>query len=84
MILIVVRQEIKRIDSSVVVHKLELALNFLMLVLLNVFKPASVFFGCSKAVLLLWTLFVIYVSCLSLLYCLVCSLQPCGHLLGKG
>ena len=34
------------------------------------------------AVLLLWTLFVIYVSCLS--FCLVCSLQPCGHLLGKG
>ena len=28
-------------------------------------------------------LFVICVSCLSLLYCLVCSLQPCGHLLGK-
>ena len=27
-------------------------------------------------------IFVIYVSCLS--YVLVCSLQPCGHLLGKG
>ena len=25
-----------------------------------------------------------YVSCLSLLCCLVCSLQPCDHLLGKG
>ena len=25
----------------------------------------------------------IYVSCLSLLCCLVCSLQPCDHLLGK-
>ena len=24
------------------------------------------------------------VSCLSVIYCLVCSLQPCGHLLGKG
>ena len=36
----------------------------------------------SKAVLLLWFLFVIYVSCLSC--CLICSLQPCGHLLGKG
>ena len=35
-------------------------------------------------VLLLWILFVIYVSCLSLLCCLVCSLQPSGHLLGKG
>ena len=28
-------------------------------------------------------LLVIYVSRLSLLYCLVCSLQPCDHLLGK-
>ena len=28
------------------------------------------------------TAFVICVSCLSC--CLVCSLQPCGHLLGKG
>ena len=36
----------------------------------------------SKAVLLLWIIFVIYVSCLSCF--LVCSLQPCGHLLGKG
>ena len=27
-------------------------------------------------------LFAIYVSCLS--YCLVCSFQLCGHLLGKG
>ena len=32
--------------------------------------------------LLLWILFVICVSCLS--WWLVCSLQPCGHLLGKG
>ena len=36
----------------------------------------------SKAVLLLWIFFVIYISCLSCF--LVCSLQPCGHLLGKG
>ena len=36
----------------------------------------------SKAVLLLWILCVIYTSCLS--FCLICSLQPCGHLLGKG
>ena len=35
-------------------------------------------------VLLLWMLFVIYVSCLSLVCCHVCSLQPCYHLLGKG
>ena len=33
------------------------------------------------AVLHLWIIFVIYVSCLSCF--LVCSLQPCGHLLGK-
>ena len=33
-------------------------------------------------VLLLWTLYVIYVSCLSCF--LVYSLQPCGYLLGKG
>ena len=33
-------------------------------------------------VLLLWINFVIYVACLSCF--LVCSLQPCGHLLGKG
>ena len=38
----------------------------------------------SKAVLCLWIICVIYVSRLSLLYCLVCSLQPCDHLLGKG
>ena len=36
----------------------------------------------SKAVLLLWIIFVIYISCLSCF--LVCSLQPCGHLLGTG
>ena len=34
-----------------------------------------------KVVLLLWILFVIHVSWLSCF--LVCSLQPCGHLLGK-
>ena len=36
----------------------------------------------SKAVLLLWIICVIYVSCLSCFR--VCSLLPCGHLLGKG
>ena len=35
----------------------------------------------SKAVLLLRIILVIYVSCLSCF--LVCSLQPCGNLLGK-
>ena len=47
------------------------------LVLFNMFKP-------FKAVLLLKILSVIWVLCLSLLLCLVCSLQPCDHLLGKG
>ena len=36
----------------------------------------------SKAVLLLLIILVIYASCLSCF--LVCSLQPCGHLLRKG
>ena len=47
-------------------------------------KPSSkkILTDHSKEVLLLWNLFVICVSCLSC--CLVCSLQPCGHLLGKG
>ena len=36
----------------------------------------------SKAVLLLRILCVIYVLCLSCFR--VCSLLPCGHLLGKG
>ena len=38
----------------------------------------------SKVGLLLWILFVICISCLPLSYCLVCSLQPCGHMLVKG
>ena len=36
----------------------------------------------SKEVLLLWIIFVIFVSCLSCF--LVCSLQLCDHLQGKG
>ena len=32
--------------------------------------------------LLFWIIFVVLVSCLSCF--LVCSLQPCSHLLGKG
>ena len=36
------------------------------------------------AVLLLFILFIIRVSSLPFSYCLVCSLQHCGHLLGKG
>ena len=39
----------------------------------------KVFYWPFQGLLLLGILFVIYVSC-----CLICSLQPCGHLLGKG
>ena len=46
--------------------------------------PSVLFNDRSKAVLLLWILFVIYVSCFSFLCCRVCLLQPCDHLLGKG
>ena len=47
------------------------------------FKPSSIFFtDRSKAVLLLWIIYVI-----SVLFCYafmhVCLLMPCGHLLGK-
>ena len=41
----------------------------------------NIFTDRSRAVLHLWILFLIYVSCLSCF--LVCSLQPCGHLLGN-
>ena len=51
-----------------------------MLIPLNMFKPSSdLFADYSKAVLLLWIIFVKYVSSLSLLCCLIV-----GHLLGKG
>ena len=57
----------------------------LRLVPLDIFKPSSnyftdPFYGGASFV----DLFVIYVSCLSLLFNLVYSLQPCNHLLGKG
>ena len=42
----------------------------------------NIFTGRSKAVLLLWIIFVFYGSCLSCF--LVCQLQPFGHLLGRG
>ena len=51
---------------------------------LNRFKPSSKIFltDRSKAVLLLWTIYVI-----SVLFCYVfmhvCMSMPCGHLLGK-
>ena len=48
------------------------------------FKPSTNFTDCSKVLLLLWILFVIYASCLSLLYCHFCSLQLFDRQLGKG
>ena len=45
--------------------------------------PVKIFFSDrSNAMFLLWIIFVIYVSCFSCF--LVCSLQLCGHPLGKG
>ena len=44
------------------------------------FKLSSDFNDLSKTVLLLWIPFVIYISRLSILYGLVCSLRPCDHL----
>ena len=41
----------------------------------------SEIYHCSKAVLLLWIIFVIYVLCLPCVF--VFSMQPCGHLLRK-
>ena len=47
------------------------------------FKPSSNFLtDRSKVVILLWILFVICVSCSSVILSCI-SLQPCGHLLGK-
>ena len=47
-------------------------------------KPSSnLFTDHFKVVLFLWSLLVIYDSCVSLLYCIFSSWQPCGHLLGK-
>ena len=64
---------------------------FVRLVPINMFKPSICYFtDCSKVVLLLWILFVIYVSCfiyfifVIVICCLVCSLQPFAHMLGNG
>ena len=46
------------------------------------FKAVLLLWITFKAVLLLRMMFAIYVLCLSCF--LVCSLQPCGHLLKKG
>ena len=52
---------------------------FIWSVLLNTFKPSSDFSLTSQAVLLLWSLFGICGSYLSLLCGLVFSLQSCDH-----
>ena len=45
--------------------------------------PVKYFTDCSKAVLLLWIIYVIPVLfCYAFMH--VCLLMPCGHLLGKG
>ena len=44
--------------------------------------PVKYFTDRSKVVLLLWIICVVYVLCLS--FFRVCSLLPCGYLLGKG
>ena len=52
---------------------------------LNMFKPSSnVFTDSSKAVVLCGSFLLFMFRVLSLLCCLVRSLQPCDHLLGKG
>ena len=43
----------------------------------NMFKTCTDF--CWPFIL--WIFY--YVSCLSLLSCLVCTLQPCGHIIGR-
>ena len=52
------------------------------LVPLNMLKSFNIFTDCSKVMLILWILFVVYVSHLPLICCLVCSLQHCDHMLG--
>ena len=50
---------------------------------IDLYKPSSRFFTDRSKAVLLWICFVIFVSCLSLLYCPVCSLQACDYLLVK-
>ena len=45
-------------------------------------KAPPVLFLLTKAIFLLWILFIISASCLTC--CLVCTLMPYSHLLGKG
>ena len=62
-------------------HPLEIRMMFVH-VPVNMFKPSNGFL-LSKMVLLFFVFFavVIFVLCLSLLCCLVCSLQTCYHML---
>ena len=50
------------------------------------FKPSSnaIYWPFQGGASFVDLFFIIYVSCLSLLRCLVCSFHPCDHLLGKG
>ena len=50
---------------------------------LLILSPPAIFTDRLKVVVLLWIFFVICVSRLYLLFCIVCSLQPCGNLLEK-
>ena len=45
--------------------------------------PAKYFTDRSKAVLLLWIIYV-FLSCVCYAFVCVCLFVPCGHLLGKG
>ena len=58
---------------------------YVRLVPSNMFQPSSkILTERYKVVLLLWTLLILCVSCLSFSYCLVCSTQPCGQIQEKG
>ena len=52
----------------------------------NMFFPSSYFLTDSSKVVLLivWAILLFLFRVGRLSYCLVCSLQPCGYLLGKG
>ena len=54
------------------------------LVMLNMLKPSGIFLlTVPRRCFFCGSFFVVYVSCLALLCCLICSLQPCDNLLGK-
>ena len=53
-----------------------------LFVLIHVRNKGNIFTDCSKLVILLWIIF--YYLCFVLMDCLVISLQPWCHLVGKG